>query len=264
MSTNYSLSLHYPTGYSDRPRPLGSRNASRTKNFAIHRDRRASKFDNMFRSVASITFETILAASILMAQSAPPKVILLVGPPGSGKSTQAAFLAKKYGIPAFSMSDLLKKAISTSKKDPVAKALAAAIASGEVLPDEEAAELIRRRLVRSDTPKGFILDGFPATAVQAKSLDRILQDQRLPKAVVVVLDAPDDVIRKRMLARKRVDDTPDNIDRRIREFRDQAALLAGWASQTHVVRVKADAKVADVSKQIVAGLEEFWAQQEHE
>ncbi len=213
----------------------------------------------MIRSVTAATFGAVFAMSIALAQPAPQKIILLVGPPGSGKSTQAAFLAKKYGLRAIAMSDLLKKTIG--KKDPVAKALAAAIASGEVLPDEEAAELIRRRLHRADTPNGFILDGFPATAGQAKALDRILQDEQLPKAVVVVLDAPDDVIRKRLLARGRVDDKPENIDRRIKEFRDQAALLAGWASQTHVVRVNADAKIPDVSKQIVAGLEEFWSKQ---
>jgi len=216
----------------------------------------------MKHSIAATIFGATLGVNIALAQAAAPKVILLVGPPGSGKSTQAAFLARKYGIKALSMSDLLKQAISSGKKkDPVAKALAAAIASGEVLPDDEAAELIRRRLIRADLPNGFILDGFPATAGQAKALDRILQDQRLPKAVVVVLQAPDDVIRKRMLARRRIDDTPENIDRRIREFREQAALLAGWASQTHVVRVNADAKPADVSKQIVVGLEDFWSKE---
>jgi len=216
----------------------------------------------MIRSATAATFSAAFAMSIALAQSAPPKVILLVGPPGSGKSTQAAFLSKKYGITALSMPDLLKKTLG--KKDPVSKALAASIASGEVLPDQEAAEVIRRRLLRADLPNGFILDGFPATAGQAKALDQILQDQQLPKAVVVVLDAPDDVIRKRMMARRRVDDKPENIDRRIREFREQASLLAGWASQTHVVRVNADAKIADVSQQIVTGLEDYWSKQSSE
>src|SRR5262249_39330168 len=109
--------------------------------------------------------------------------------------------------------------------------------------------------------KGFILDGFPSTAGQAKALDVMLQDHQLPKAVVVVLDAPDDVIRKRMLARRRADGKPENIDRRIREFRNEAALLAGWAGQTRVVRVNANASIADVSSQIVKGLEDVWTKQ---
>jgi len=130
-----------------------------------------------------------------------------------------------------------------------------------VLPDDQATDLIRLRLFRADLRKGFILDGYPSTAGQAKSLDRMLEDQRLPRAVVVVLEAPDDVIRKRMTARRRADDKPEIIDRRIQEFRNEAALLAGWAGHTSVVRVNAVASVADVSKQIVAGLEDIWSKQ---
>ena len=81
----------------------------------------------------------------------------------------------------------------------------------------------------------------------------ILQQQQLPKAVVVVLDVPDDVIRKRMLARRRVDDKPEIIERRIREFRHEASLLIGWAGQTHVVRVNANARLAEVSERSCRG-----------
>src|SRR5206468_979244 len=79
--------------------------------------------------------------------------------------------------------------------------------------------------------------------------------------VVVVLEVPDEVIRKRMLARGRADDKPENIDRRIQEFRKEASMLTGWAGQTQVLRVNANAGVGDVSKQILAGLEDFWSEQ---
>jgi len=212
------------------------------------------------------TFAAVLGAALITGTgwtaSTPLKVILLVGPPGSGKTTQAQVLSKKYGIPAFSMAELLKKQmLQVQKKDPIAKAMAAAIASGDALPDEAAADLVRNHLLRSDVHKGFILDGYPSTAGQAKALDKILLDQKLPKAVVVVLQVPDEVIRKRMRARGRVDDKPENIERRIQEFRNEVALLMGWAGHTHVIRVNAEAAVADVSKQIVTGLEEFWAKQ---
>jgi adenylate kinase len=208
----------------------------------------------MIRSVIAATVVAAIGMSVALAQP-PPKVILLVGPPGSGKSTQAKVLSKKYGIPAFSMADLLKREM-TAGKNP---ALAAAMASGDVLPDQQATDLIRLQLLRANIHKGFILDGFPSTAGQAKSLDRMLQEQQLPKAVVVVLDASDDVIRKRLLARHRADDKPDNIDRRIRDFRSEASLLIGWAGQTQVVRVNGNASIPDVSKQIVAGLEDVWS-----
>src|SRR4051794_35445562 len=161
----------------------------------------------MIRPILVATSAAAIAMGVALAQTAPPKVVLLVGPPGSGKTTHARFLAKKYGVPAFSMSDLLKREMG-KKKDPIAKALAAAVASGDMLPDDAATDLIRARLVRTDVRKGFILDGYPSTAGQAKSLDRMLQDEQLPKPIVVVLDAPDNVIRKRMLARRRVDDKP--------------------------------------------------------
>ena len=89
----------------------------------------------------------------------------------------------------------------------------------------------------------------------------MLEDVQLQKPVVVVLEAPDDVIRKRMLGRRRADDKPENIDRRIREFRDEAALLVGWAGQTRVVRVNSNASIAQVSAQIEAGLEKAWTKQ---
>ena len=210
----------------------------------------------MIRSVTTAALGAAIATSILFAQLSPPKVIILVGPPGSGKTTQARILAKKYHIPAFSVSDLLKKQISSQPNDPV---LAAAIASGDLLPDDAASNLIRVHLLRADLHKGFILDGYPATSGQAKALDQMLQEQQLPGAIVVLLEASDDVIRKRMNARHQADDKPEMIEQRIQEFRNEAALLTAWAGQSRVVRVNANGSITSVSAQIVAGLEDAWS-----
>jgi adenylate kinase len=215
----------------------------------------------MIRSLIATMIGAALAVSVASAQLAPPRVIILVGPPGSGKTTQAKLLAKKYGIPAFSMADLLKKQMSAHKKDDLSRALAAPIASGDVLPDDAASDLIRAHLLRVNLRKGFILDGYPSTVGQAKALDGMLDEQQLPKAVVVVFEASDEVIRKRMGARGRADDKPEIIDRRIQEFREEASLLTEWAGKTHVVGVNANASVAEVSAQVVAGLEKTWLQQ---
>ena len=170
----------------------------------------------------------------------------------------AGILSKKYGIPAFSMADLIKKEMGGKRRDIISKSAAAAVASGEMLPDDAAVNLIRTRVFSADVNKGFVLDGFPSTAGQAKALDQMFAENNMPRAVVVVLDAPDDVIRKRMLDRRRVDDKPENIDRRIKEFRTEAALLSGWAGKTRVVRVNAAGTPAQVSAEILAGLEDAW------
>lgn len=210
----------------------------------------------MIRSVIGATLAAALTVNAALAQFSPPKIILLVGPPGSGKTTQARILAKKYRIPAFSVSDLLKKQMPSAPNDP---ALAAAVARGDLLPDDAATDLIRLHLLHADLRKGFILDGYPATAVQAKALDRMLEDQQLPKAIVVVLEASDDVIRKRMKARRQADDKPDIIEERIQEFRNEASVLEDWAGTERVVRVNANGDIASVSTQIVAGLEDAWS-----
>jgi len=84
----------------------------------------------MNRFVTAAIISAVMLVGIASAQVTPAKIILLVGPPGSGKTTQAKLLAKKYAILAFSMADLLKKQMSAQKKDPVTKALKASIASG--------------------------------------------------------------------------------------------------------------------------------------
>lgn len=176
-----------------------------------------------------------MTAATSSAQLQPARIVILIGPPGSGKSVQADRLSKKLKVPAISMSSLLTQEIG--KKTPLAKALASSLASGELVNDEAANAIIEPRLLRRDTGQGFILDGYPNTPGQAKALDTFLSDHSFPKPVVVIIEAADNVLRERMRARRRADDAPENIERRIREYRDLGAFTEKWYGQDNTVRV---------------------------
>ena len=179
------------------------------------------------------------------AQLRPAQIIILIGPPGSGKSVQAELLRKSYKVSAISMAALLKQEMG--KKTPLAKALASSLASGELVSDDAANQVMKGRLLRQDAGRGFILDGYPTTEEQARALDEFLSEQKFPKPVVVILEAPDSVLRERMKSRRRADDTPDNIDRRIREYRHLGAFTEKWYGSENTVRVDGTGSVQAVA-----------------
>src|SRR5215471_10686276 len=151
-------------------------------------------------------------------------VVLLIGPPGAGKTTQSRKISRKYHIPSISMSDLLKQDAGWGKAGSK-KVLRAQMESGELVNDETADLLVRKRLFLKDAEQGFILDGYPANAAQADKLAAVLNERRLPDPVVIYLDAPDDVVRERLKKRHQADDTPEMIEHRLKEYRGNAAFL---------------------------------------
>ena len=101
-----------------------------------------------------------------------PLNVVLIGPPGSGKGTQAVRLAAKYGIPHISTGDILRASVRDGT--PLGQRVAATLASGALVSDELITDLVRERLAQPDARAGFVLDGFPRTVVQARALDEMI------------------------------------------------------------------------------------------
>ena len=126
--------------------------------------------------------------------------IVLIGAPGGGKGTQAKLLVEKYGIPQISTGDLLREAVS--KGTPLGMQAKAAMDAGQLVSDDIVLGMIRERLSRPDTSKGFILDGFPRNIPQAESLDKLLSDMGKPLQVSLMIDVDMNVLLKRLTGRR--------------------------------------------------------------
>ncbi|WP_321472197.1 nucleoside monophosphate kinase [uncultured Paludibaculum sp.] len=198
-----------------------------------------------------------LTALPLTVQAAPAplglgQVVILVGPPGSGKSVQARILGRKYKVPVISVAELARTAMGKHQASPGGSG--GVPNSGELLSDEAAIELISARAGQADTGKGFILDGYPNSEAQAKFLDSLVAQRGLQPPKVVVLDAPDSVVRERMLKRRSVDDSPANIDRRLQDYHREEGFLNAWYKPANTVRVDGTREPAEVFRQIEEGL----------
>ncbi len=126
--------------------------------------------------------------------------LILLGPPGAGKGTQASALSNKYSIPHISTGEILREAVR--KGDPVGVKAKAFMDKGELVPDEIVTEIVVDRLREDDTKKGFILDGFPRTRVQAESLDSSLKEYGIKIDRVVYFDTSASVSIERLSGRR--------------------------------------------------------------
>jgi adenylate kinase len=148
--------------------------------------------------------------------------LLVLGPQGAGKGTQAKRIAAEYELPHVSTGDMFRAAIAAGTE--LGKQVEPILASGKLVPDEITIALIRERLAQPDAGDGFVLDGFPRTVAQAEALDEMLRqiDRRLN--AILFFDLPDDVAIERMLKRaeeeNRPDDTPDVIAERLRTYHE--------------------------------------------
>jgi adenylate kinase len=143
--------------------------------------------------------------------------ILILGPQGSGKGTQARRIAAAHGIPHVATGDILRTAIADGTE--LGRKVAPIVALGDLVPDDLMIDLIRERVADED---GFVLDGFPRTVPQAEALDAMLDEIGKPLDAVLLLEVNDDVALERLLGRRteegRSDDAPAVIQNRLRNY----------------------------------------------
>ncbi len=125
--------------------------------------------------------------------------VILLGPPGAGKGTQAEILGKKYGVPHISTGDMLREAVK--EKTPEGVEAGGYMARGELVPDHLVISMVRRRLEKPDAGKGFLLDGFPRTREQAENLDRMLKEIGRGLDVVLYFKTNPAIVLKRLAGR---------------------------------------------------------------
>ena len=179
--------------------------------------------------------------------------LLLLGPQGSGKGTQAKRISAEYGIPHIATGDILRAEIA--RESALGLEVKPIYDAGQLVPDELMVAIIRDRLSRGDTLPGFILDGFPRTMAQAQALDDMLAEIGRELTVVLELQVDDAIARERILRRApeegRTDDTPEAIDRRLALYYEKTApLVAYYRAQGKLVGIHGERPVDDVFAEI--------------
>jgi adenylate kinase len=160
--------------------------------------------------------------------------MIFLGPPGSGKGTQAEILAERVGIPAISTGAMLREAVAA--RSPLGVAVEAIMASGQLADDATMAGIVKARLAKADAAGGFILDGYPRTLVQADDLGEILATADLALDAVIQIDVEEEELVERALARKRADDTEEIIRQRLAVYHAQTKPLVDHYSQLGCLR----------------------------
>jgi adenylate kinase len=194
--------------------------------------------------------------------------LILLGPPGAGKGTQASNLVEKFGIVQLSTGDMLRAASAAGT--PVGLHAKEVMARGELVPDDIVVEIVADRISQPDAHNGFILDGFPRTVPQAEALDRMLHQKQLDLDAVIELKVDEGILLKRIQKRAaemaargealRADDNAEALHKRLEAYRRQTAPLIAFYADKGILRtVDGMAGIEDVAKaveQVLAGREQ--------
>jgi adenylate kinase len=188
--------------------------------------------------------------------------VVLLGPPGAGKGTQAQIIAERLGVPAISTGDIFRA--NVSRQTELGRKAKAYMDAGDLVPDEITVAMVRDRLAEPDARKGFLLDGFPRTIAQAEQLRSSLADlgHRLRGVLELVVDE-DELVRRlsgrRMLVDgqmvQREDDKPETVRHRLEVYREQTAPLSDfYQSEGLLSRIDAIGEIEEVTGRALKAL----------
>ena len=191
--------------------------------------------------------------------------IVLLGPPGAGKGTQAKTLVSKYGIVQLSTGDMLRAAVAAGT--PIGLKAKDIMARGALVPDDVVVAIVADRIDEADAKRGFILDGFPRTVPQAEALDGMLAEKSLRLDGVVALEVDPDILVRRIATRVeemkargetiRADDNPEVLKQRLEAYQAQTApLVDHYRKKGALLTVDGMASISDVSAAIGKALAE--------
>jgi adenylate kinase len=207
--------------------------------------------------------------------------LVLLGPPGAGKGTQASAISKRYGIPHISTGDILREAVKQGTE--LGKYAETFMSKGELVPDDVVIGIVVERLKQPDAQKGFLLDGFPRTVAQAKALDNALAENGLSMDAVISLEVDEEEVVRRLSSRRvcsdcgaissasadggdkcpvcggklyiRTDDEPDAIRTRLLVYKQQTEpLIEYYTAKGIICPIKAEGAIDEVSNRISEAL----------
>jgi adenylate kinase len=184
--------------------------------------------------------------------------LLVIGPQGSGKGTQAARLSEAHGIPHVSTGEMFRRAIAAGTE--LGRRVEPILAAGKLVPDDLTVALIRDRLAEPDAAPGFVLDGFPRNLAQAEALDEMLEDIGRVLDAVLFFDLADEVaverLRERGREEGREDDMPEAIARRLEIYHQHTEpVVERYRATGKLVPLHAERSIEQVANEIAEALE---------
>lgn len=176
------------------------------------------------RGIGRVWLLGALALAISAQEVAKPLVLVLVGPPGAGKTTQAAALKRKIGVPIVTTDDLPKDGLDAA---------------------------LRARILQANPKDGFILDGYPSTRAQADYLAGLVKELKLPSPLIVQIDVDDDTVRKRLAASKDPKDRGDALEKRLADYHREMDLFRSYYPESDIWKIIGTKSAADVTGTIL-------------